>query len=148
VLAGASRRSANLGTHRCTKYLVLFGREGKESLTVVAAITAARTQLPLSLIASGKTEATKESHFGDVGSHRTDHSESGWTICDTFRRWFAWLRGAYDDGQSMWLFLDCHAVHRQEAMKQYATELGINLLFIPPGLTDELSPLAVSSSGR
>jgi hypothetical protein len=43
--------------------------------------------------------------------------------------------------QSIWRILDYYAVHRQEAMKQYTAEFGINLLFIPPGLTDELQPL-------
>jgi hypothetical protein len=90
----------------------------------------------LSLVASGKIEAVEESHFGDVGYHCTDHSESGWTTCDTFRQWFAGLRGGGDDGQSIWLIVDCCAVHRQEVMKQCAAELVINLFFIPPGLTD------------
>jgi hypothetical protein len=113
----------------------------KESFTILAVITAARTKLPLSLIVSGKTEALEESHFGDGGYRRMDHCEPGWTTCGTFHRWLAWLRGGYDDGQSIWLILDCYPVHRQEAMKQWPAELGINLLFILPGLTDELQPL-------
>jgi hypothetical protein len=32
-------------------------------------------------------------------------------------------------------------VHRKEEMKCYAEKLGINVPFIPPGLTDELQPL-------
>jgi hypothetical protein len=83
----------------------------------------------------------EESHFGDVGYHRTDNSESGWTTGDTFRQWLAWLSGVYDDNQATWLILDYYAVRRQEAMKQYAAKLGINFLFIPAGLTDELQPL-------
>jgi hypothetical protein len=75
----------------------LEGNE-KESLTVVAAITAVHMKLSLSLIASGKTEAVEESHFGDVGDYRMDHSESGWTTCDPFPQWLAWLRGVYKDG--------------------------------------------------
>jgi hypothetical protein len=121
-------------------HLVIHGSE-KDSFTVVAAITAARTKLPLTLIASGKTASVEANHFGDVGYHRTDHSESGWTTAETFRRWLAWLRGIYDDAAPLWLVLDCYAVHRQQSMKNFAAELGIHLLFIPPGLTDELQPL-------
>jgi hypothetical protein len=56
--------------------LLLKGNENQSS-TVVAAIAAARTILPLSLVASAKPEAVEESHFGDVGHHHKDHSESG-----------------------------------------------------------------------
>jgi hypothetical protein len=52
-----------------------------------------------------------------------------------------WLRGLYDDGDPIWVILDCYSVHRQEATKCLAAPLGINLLFIPPGMTDELQPL-------
>jgi hypothetical protein len=83
----------------------------------------------------------EQSHFGGVGHHRTDHSESGWTAADAFRRGLTWLRGICDDGEPLWLILDCYAVHRQEEMKCYAIELGINLLFISPKLTNELQPL-------
>jgi hypothetical protein len=37
--------------------------------------------------------------------------------------------------------LDCDSVHRQEAMKQYAAELAIDLLSTLPGLTHERQPL-------
>jgi hypothetical protein len=120
--------------------LLIQGSE-KDCFTVVAAITAAHTKLLLTLIASGRTTAVEANHFGDVGYHRTDHSESGWTTTETFRRWLAWLRSIYDDAAPIWLVLDCYSVHRQEAMKEYAAELAIHLLFIPPGLTDELQPL-------
>jgi hypothetical protein len=129
-----------LGTHWRTKYSVICGRERKGIVYRRGGNNRGSQKLPLSLIASGKNEVVEESHFRDVGHHRTDHSESGWTTCDTFRRWLVWLRGVYDVGQRIWLF-DCYTVHRQAAMKQYAAKLGINLLFIPPGLTVELQPL-------
>jgi hypothetical protein len=45
------------------------------------------------------------------------------------------------DGEAIWLVLDCYSIHRQPAMRQYAEDLGIHLLFIPRGLTDDLQPL-------
>lgn len=113
----------------------------KNSFTVIAAITAARTKLPLCLIATGKTAMVEESHFGDIGYHHADHSESGWQTAETFRRWLDWLRGLYDDGEPIWLVLDCYSVHRTEAMRSHAEGMGIHLVFIPPGLTDEFQPL-------
>jgi hypothetical protein len=41
----------------------------KDSFTVVASLTAARTKLPLCLIATGKRSYLEESHFGDIDSH-------------------------------------------------------------------------------
>jgi hypothetical protein len=39
----------------------------KDSFTVMAAITAARTKLPLCMRAADKTSVVETSHFGDVG---------------------------------------------------------------------------------
>jgi hypothetical protein len=49
----------------------------KEALTVIAAITGARTRLPPCLIAAGKTSVFEKSHFGDIGYHHTKHSKIG-----------------------------------------------------------------------
>jgi hypothetical protein len=70
----------------------LFKQFEKDSFTIVAAITVACTKLLFTLIATGKTHIVEENPFGDIGYHRTDYSESGWTITDTFQRWLAWLR--------------------------------------------------------
>jgi hypothetical protein len=113
----------------------------KDSFTIVATITAARTELPLTLIATRKTHIVEENHFGDINYHRTDHSESGWTTTDTFQRCLPRLPSVHDDGDPFWLVLDCYFIHRQTAMKKYAEELGFHLLFLPPGLTDEMQPL-------
>jgi hypothetical protein len=80
-----------------------------------------RTKLPRTLIASGKTDAIEEGRFSEVGSHLTDHSESGW--------------------MRQWRVLDCDSVHHREAMRQYAAELGIYLLSVPAGLAEERQPL-------
>jgi hypothetical protein len=113
------------------------GDREKNCFIVVAAITAARTKLPLPLIVAGKTAFLEYSHFGDIAYHRTDHSQSGWTTYETFERWLIWVRHFYADGDLIWIILDCFSVHRQEATKSHAVSLGINLLFIPPGITDE-----------
>jgi hypothetical protein len=75
----------------------------KDSFMVIASITTTPTKLSFTFIAAGKTDVVKEFHFGDVGSHRIDHSESGWATTETFQRWLAWSR-----------------------MKEHAAELGIH----------------------
>jgi hypothetical protein len=91
----------------------------KASFPVVAAITTARTKLPLTLIATQKNHIVEESHFGDIGHHRTGHSESGWTTIDAFQWWSAWLRRVYNDRDPLWPVLDCYPVRRQTVMKEY-----------------------------
>jgi hypothetical protein len=44
-------------------------RDEKDSFTVIAAITAARTKMLLTLIATDKTHIVEENHFGDIGYH-------------------------------------------------------------------------------
>jgi hypothetical protein len=138
VFPGALQTWAPTGSQNVS--VAISGSE-KESFTVIAAITAARTKLPLCLIATGKTAVVEESHFGDIGYHHADHSESGWQTAETFRRWLHWLRALYDDGDPIWVVLDCYSVHRADVMRSHAEELGIHLVFIPPGMTDEFQPL-------
>jgi hypothetical protein len=93
------------------------------------------------MIAAGKTERVEVSHFGDVGYHQTAHSGSGSQTTETSTQWLTWLRSIHNDGEPIWLILDRSSFHRQEARRQHAERLGINLLFIPPGVTEEVQPL-------
>jgi hypothetical protein len=74
VYAGGLKTWAPIGSQNV--YLLVNGNE-KNSFTMMAAIIAARTKLPLCMIAAGKTPLVEHSHFGDVAYHRTMHSESG-----------------------------------------------------------------------
>jgi hypothetical protein len=111
MLESIAQFSSNLGCYRKSEHRAANEGNEKDSFTVAAAITAARMKLPVTLIGSGKTDAVEASDFGDVGFHRTDHSESGWTTTETFQRWLAWLRSLYDDGGPLWLILDCYSVY-------------------------------------
>ena len=111
----------------------------KDGITVVAAVTAARTKLPLSLIASGKTTAC-EKNLGDVSCHHKTHSETGWSTVDTFSEYLMFMREHYGDDDKIWLILDMYTVHRTEKVRQMAEALNIELMFIPPGQTDHFQP--------
>jgi hypothetical protein len=58
-----------------------------------------------------------------------------------FHESFAWLPGQYLDTAPIHLILDLYSVHRCEASRACAIELGIVLHFIPAGWTDELQLL-------
>jgi hypothetical protein len=83
----------------------------------------------------------EQSHVGDVAHHQAAHSQSGWQTAETSQQSLRWLRSWYGDGAAIWLVLDCYSVHRQPAMRHYDEDLGIHILFISPGLTDDLQPL-------
>jgi hypothetical protein len=55
----------------------------KDSVTVLASVTAAHDKLPLRLIAKGKTPRVEQSQLGTMGDHETDHSLSAWKTIGT-----------------------------------------------------------------
>ena len=112
----------------------------KEGITVLAAVSAARTKLPLQIIASGKTERC-EQQLGDTAHHLKAHSKKGWSTGETFRLFLMSLRERFADDDPIWLVLDCSSAHRDPQTKTLARSLNINLIFIPAGFTDELQPL-------
>ena len=112
----------------------------KDGVTVVAAVTASGTKLPLQIIASGKTQAC-ERQLGDVGYHNSAHSASGWTTGDTFRLFLMSLRQWIGDDAKLWVVLDVFAAHRERETMLLAETLNIDMIFIPAGFTDEMQPL-------
>lgn len=118
----------------------------KEEITVLAAISAARTKLPLQILAAGKTERA-ERQLGDTGPHLKAHSQNGWSIDETFQLFLISLRERFPDDKPIWLVLDCYSAHREETTRKLAQSLQIHLKFIPAGFTDELQPLDRSIFG-
>jgi hypothetical protein len=121
----------------------------KDSLTVLASVTAGSRQLSLFAIAKGKTTRVEQSQLGTDDALIRNHSESGWSTTATFKRYVDWLSrqyctahpGVITPERPIELILDCYSVYRSAEIKQYAAELGIRPWFIPAGHTDELQPL-------
>ena len=115
----------------------------KEKVTVVAAITADGTKLPLQFIAKGKTQEVIESQIGDVGYHFKAYSENGWTTEETFIEYLTGLRNhfGFEDKHTLHIILDVFRAHITDNVKQACDELNIKLHLIPAGMTDELQPL-------
>ena len=55
--------------------------------------------------------------------------------------------GEIPDDDPVWLVLDCYSAHRDKETLTLADSLGIKLIFIPAGFTDELQPLDRSVFG-
>ena len=115
----------------------------KEKVTVVAAVTADGTKLPLQFIAKGKTQEVIESQIGDVGYHFRAYSENGWTTEETFIEYLTGLRNHYgfEDEHTLHIILDVFRAHITNNVKKACDELNIKLHLIPAGMTDELQPL-------
>jgi hypothetical protein len=112
----------------------------KAAITVTAAITASNQKLPLQIIAKGKTGRVHFTQLGDVGNNWVDHSQSGWQTEVTFGTYLRCLRNHYGD-RSLHLILDLYPTHRTETIRSLASDLDIQLYFIPAGATDRLQPL-------
>jgi hypothetical protein len=112
----------------------------KASITVTAGITASNQKLPLQILAKGKTGRVHLTQIGDVGDNWIDHSQSGWQTEITFATYLRCLRNYYGD-RPLHLILDLYPTHRTDAIKRLASDLDIQLYFIPAGATDRLQPL-------
>jgi transposase len=127
--------------------------DSKLSFTIMAAINMAGEGLPLYMIAKGKTELC-ERQLNAHGKTKLDHSESGWVTVNVMQRYFEFLRFTVDqkyglkEKNRVLLVLDMYAAHRnKDLLKDAATRLGIDLVFVPPGMTGELQPLDVAIFG-
>lgn len=115
----------------------------KEKITVVAAIAADGTKLPLQFIAKGTTPAVLESQIGDVNYHFRSYSENGWTTEFTFIEYITGLRNhiGFDDKHTIHILLDVFRAHITDNVKKACSDLNIKLHLIPAGMTDEIQPL-------
>ena len=112
----------------------------KESMTVICGITAARTKIPMRIIVKGSTERVCRS-LGDIAPHMSAHSATGWVTEDVFSEYLMWLREYFGDDKKLHLIMDCYSVHRKQIIQSLANTLNIDVMFVPPGCTDQLQPL-------
>jgi hypothetical protein len=128
---------AELGSQ--TVHASIKGDE-KDSITVVACVTAAGQKLPLGFIASGKTTRLEESQIGPVEGHWRMHSGSEWQTSQTFQADLTGLRDVMGE-RPIHLLLDSYSAHKTAVVRETAARLGIRLYLMSPGLTVEFQPL-------
>jgi hypothetical protein len=113
----------------------------KDSMTVLSTISASGNKWPLCFVAKGKTDKVETSQIGDVVGHWRLHSASGWMKGDIFCEYLRHLREYESSPRRLFLILDVHPSHRTEKVKMEAQRLNIQLIYVPPGATDEMQPL-------
>jgi hypothetical protein len=118
----------------------IIDNDEKEGITVIAAIDAAGSKLPLTIIGKGKTPRCLAA-LNLRAAVWTATSISGWTNSEVMCRYFELLRVHLDPDGPLVLVLDTYSAHRAEAVRAAAAIWNIELLFIPPGCTDRLQPL-------
>ena len=146
VIPGNIRTWHMVGTDHVVRYV---NANDKEKVTVVAAIAADGTKLPLQFIAKGTTPAVLESQIGDVNYHFRSYSENGWTTEVTFIEYLTGLRGyfGFEDRNTLHILLDVFRAHITDNVKKACTGLNIKLHLIPAGMTDEIQPLDLKIFG-
>lgn len=125
----------------CDSVLVQVCDDEKQTITVMASITAAGTKLPMMMIAKGTTHRCEETQLGDIYPHFAYHTESGWMNADAFLTYLKFLRQQFIDDQKVYLVLDTYGSHRTQSAREMAEALNISLIFVPPGMTDRCQPL-------
>ena len=140
------RTIAKKGVDGITCY---FNGNLKDRLTVMEAIALDGTKLLLLIICKGKTQRCEkkisdaeslQDYFSD-GKLLIDHSKSGWATEEVCRRYLEWLHTGYAHNSRFSLLWDVYPSHKTDDIKDYATNNGIKLSFIPAGQTGEWQPL-------
>ena len=110
----------------------------KQGITVLATISKSNKKLPLMILGKGKTMRCINNYMlrNDVWSY---FSSTGWTTETVMLKYLEKLKEFVK--KKCALIIDTYASHRTDKVKEKAAELGIELIFIPPGSTDELQPL-------
>jgi len=150
----------------------------KSGFTSLATISLAGGKFPLVNIAKGKTETAEANWFSpgrsitlshEVKSNApkirsvmdknklitansyTDHSKSGWTTNETWKRYLHKVRQEFvpvlpqtvlmDPVNRILLLCDSYKVHHSNEAHSIADSLNINLYSIPAGATDACQPM-------
>jgi hypothetical protein len=72
---------------------------------------------------------------------RISHQASGWCDKELVIEYLKWLRKRRPGCQRLVLIWDAFSAHGDQTVRETATRLNIQLIFIPPGMTDKLQPL-------
>jgi hypothetical protein len=134
--------------HECRP--VLYKGNDKDGLTAVLTITASGKKLPNIFIKKGKTVRCEKSldvkaDSGDL----TAHSKKGWVDSNIIQSHLYYVVKPYAESinEKVVLIWDVHSSHVTDAVKRRAEACGIDLLWIPPGMTSSLQPLDLRVNG-
>jgi len=98
-------------------------------------------RFPLYGVAKGKTEKCEKKYNNtDRSRSEMDHSSSGWCTVDVMSRYLHWL-SEYMSGQPFALVLDIYTTHIADEIRDIATQLGIECIYVPANGTGQYQPL-------
>jgi hypothetical protein len=117
-------------------------------LTAIASVDAAGGKFPLWVLWKSKTERCEERYRDDPrlqeyirrGDLVLTHQPNGWTSALLASGYLHWLRSRIQRGPIVVLW-NLFSAHREQGVKERAQELGIELVFIPAGMTGKHRPL-------
>jgi len=97
-------------------------------------------RFPLFCIAHGTTEVCERKYQNVENECQMDHSESGWTTVEVMKDYLNWLSIEMKN-QPFALVLDIYATHITKDVKDLASQLKIELIYVPANGTGEFQPL-------
>jgi hypothetical protein len=126
----------------------LFQGEPRMCLTAIASLDAAGGKLPLWVLCKSKTKRCEERYRDDhrlqeyirSGDLVLTYQSNGWTSALVASDYLHWLRFRIQRGPIVVLW-NLFSAHREQGVKERAQELGIELVFIPAGMTGEYQSL-------
>jgi hypothetical protein len=121
-----------------------FQREAGMCLTAIANVDAAGGKVPPWVLCKGKREHCQEGYRDDPRVQKSiwrgelvlPHQPNGRTSALVASDHLHWLRSRIQCGPIVVLW-DLFSSHREQGVKERAKELGIELVFIPAGMTSE-----------
>jgi len=126
-----------------SKYVIKTKKGSKGNITLLPTISASGRKLPLGWVNVGKTRIgiDKMDLPNDIVSF---HSPKGWTNESVMIKYLRRVIFKHTKGKECALILDDYGAHWTPKVQNVASELKIQLIRVPKGLTSILQPLDVS----
>jgi hypothetical protein len=140
----SKRTIAERGTEVMNRYV---NGNMKAAFTFFASVVADGTNLPLVLVAKGRTTRCYQ-QFGnhEQVSHEIWHSHNGWCTEGLILQFLGWLRTQIAAPEVCLLF-DQFGPHDTRSIHHEASRLNIHLVFVPKVGTGRYQPLAMRTFG-
>ena len=98
-------------------------------------------KFPLYCIAKGKTPTCEKKYNNtDPNKSEMDHSDSGWCSVDVMKRYLNWISSQMG-GQPFALVMDIYTTHIADSIKEEASNLNIECIYVPANGTGTYQPL-------
>lgn len=122
----------------------------KTNFTALLSITSSYSKLPIFIINKSTKKNNDENlqnfDFGDIEPNVSYSQENAWMNTNLLIQYLLFLRKQIPD-KKIFLIIDLSPTHRSKRITEKATELNIEIIFIPAGCTEILQPLDLRING-